>query len=203
MEITLLGNGPSLSLYRDHDDSSEHILGCNRLFFLEGQQIDWARVTYCLADKSMGILLKTESRLVKTLSQCRSIVIASDIDITDHQSFTSSKSVRVDVKRGCGSYYTNVAVNNLWLFPRVYESCSVLFTLMMPIAVAKKPKVLKLYGFDGSYSARQRYFYDEAQNPYFTWSNDQSDRWADAFGRELESLKSFLKASRVEIRHYV
>ena len=84
-----------------------------------------------------------------------------------------------------------VSKKNIISYPYVKESCSVLFTILLPyILNTYSLAELRFLGFDGTYS-KGRYFYSSHQNQDYKWSESQETEWSKDFKFEI---KSFLEA---------
>ena len=181
MEALILGNGPSLNQTFTPDLYNQaNIFACNRIFLHPSIKRFAANTTLFLSDISFSDKFESIQPLVGSF---RKIFLPLDYN------WPSSKNiVRYQLNRSKNKYFPSSCLNNIAKYPNVFESCSVLFTILLPhVLNSYNFHYLKFLGFDGNYT-KGRYFYDQRLNNDFRWSKTQESQWELDFKTEIQQF---------------
>ena len=193
LEIDLLGNGPSLNELRINKllENTNILISCNRIFLHKDFDKFSHKTILCLSD----ISFKNKEKKMKKLSTiCKKIFYPSDYKWTKIE---SEKLMPYRINRE--KCKASIVLENIHNYPVVRESCSVLFTIMIPLCLYHKPKKINLYGFDGTYNKSTKYFYKDSDNNDYSWDNKQADNWALLFKEEMKTFLNFCHINKIEV----
>ena len=181
MESLILGNGPSLNTMFTPDlYHHPSIFACNRIFLHPYSDIFAKNTTIFLSDFSFS---DKYNSMIPALKQFKRIIIPDDFNWPNVENMTTYGLVRCQ-----DNYFKSVLKHNIQYYPFVRESCSVLFTILLPhILNTHALKKLRFLGFDGNYS-RGRYFYNCQINKDYRWSKPQESQWKIDFKAEMSSF---------------
>ena len=178
MESLILGNGPSLNtLFTADLYSHPSIFACNRIFLHPYCGTFAKNTTLFLSDLSFSTKYNS---MISVLTQFKSVMVPEDFHWPNDGNLFTYK-----LTRGRHDYFKSTLADNINHYPFVCESCSVLFTILLPYIVNTYDlRNLRFLGFDGSYS-KGKYFYDSQQNKDYRWSQSQESEWANDFKNEM------------------
>tara|TARA_Y100001978_G_C23459811_1_gene321786 strand:+ start:68 stop:658 length:591 start_codon:yes stop_codon:yes gene_type:complete len=193
LEVDLFGNGPSLNnINIDEIVGNKNILiSCNRIFLHKEFKQFAHKTIICFSD----ISFQGRQNYIMNLSlMCKKIFYPSDFKWDNMETI---KLIPYQINRE--KVKDSIVLNNIINFPYVRESCSVLFTIMLPLCMKYMPEKINLYGFDGTYSKSSKYFYKDSSNNDYAWSQQQEDTWEILFQDEMKSFMQFCRENNIEV----
>ena len=193
LEIDLFGNGPSINdINIDEILYNKNILiSCNRIFLHKEFKKFAHKTILCLSD----ISFKNKQNHIMNLSQnCEKIFYPYDFKWDNNKSL---KLISYQLNRE--KINDSIVLENIINYPFVRESCSVLFTIMLPLCMKYMPKKINLFGFDGTYNKSSKYFYKDSQNNDYDWNKKEEDKWEILFKNEMNSFKNFCNENHIEV----
>ena len=188
MEALILGNGPSLlEKFKPSMYSHPNIYGCNRIFLHPDFSTFSRNLILFLSDTSFA----SKYDQIKHYISCAKHTYAP----YDYDWPPVSNTTFYQIERS-SPYFKNSAASNLASYPTVKESCSVLFTVVLPHVVnTSRFATYRLLGFDGIYDKGSPYFYNSSINQDFRWTDNQSTEWSQDFHSEMVSVSAIIPGS--------
>lgn len=193
LEVTLLGNGPSLSNinFGETIKKSNFIISCNRIFLHEQFDEFSERIIVCFSDLSF----KNKFKLIHSLSKkCKNIYCPSDYEFYN-KGIKNISSYFLKREKESNS----LVCENIKNYPNVVDTCSVLFTIMLPLCMQYKPKKINLFGFDGTYSKNSKYFYKDSKNMDYKWNITEEEQWSNLFEKEMNFFREYCSKEKIEL----
>jgi len=188
MEALILGNGPSLKQsFSSNFFVHKNIFACNRIYLHDFIDDFAHNTTLFLSDLSFRDNYQSMLPILKTF---KCVFTPYDFGWPHYKNFRRYKIVRSDC-----NYYKSVLLKNITSYPLVFESCSVLFTVLLPYVLRNHEfEQFRFLGFDGTYS-KKRYFYEDSYNSNFRWTKSEESEWEKDFKSEMSLLYSHTKHS--------
>lgn len=204
-QIKILGNGPSLKLLDLFKISNDLIIGCNWLFQHKDFDIIDARCLLCFSDPSFKILEKEKWIGILFEKECNILIPSSWEKIIDWISKEKDLKKRVFTYNLSGSYknYQHIdCKGNMFNFPKVHYTSSVMTTVCLPMVNKLKPKEISISGVDASYFKNGKfdpYFFNLKKIHQYRHSQVEAEKWSTNLNQELEFQIQFLKSNGISI----
>jgi hypothetical protein len=201
LNISILGNGPSIKFFKQYSKPNNLIIGTNNIFFLKQFNIlNPSNTFYTVYDERF---LKKKTQIwINQIKNFKGKVFFPDnwknrieFKNTHNIKFSLPKSNEVLIKN-----YLRMFCDKKDLKSSVIIECAI------PLAIAFKPKLINLYGCEFKYKldrdanlTKNSYFYSH-ENKLFEHTKNSEKSWTEIQNFKLKKIKTFLAEHNIVLK---